>query len=41
MAAVIQLAQSPFWAKRKRKPPIRQPNEASRNREYLMPDEVN
>jgi len=40
MAAVIELLQSPFWAKRKKQPPVRQPNEASRSREYLTPDEV-
>jgi hypothetical protein len=37
---VIQLPQSSFWAKRKRKRPIRQTNDASRSREYLTPDEV-
>jgi integrase len=40
MGAVIQLPQSPFSAKRKRKPPTRQRNDASRSREYLTPDEV-
>jgi hypothetical protein len=33
MGAVIQLPQSPFWAKRKRKPPARQPNDAILGRE--------
>jgi integrase len=40
MAAVIELPQSPFWAKRKRKPPGRQPNDASQRRVYLTADEV-
>jgi hypothetical protein len=40
MAAVIELPQSPFWAKRKKQPPVRQPNDASRSREYLTPNEV-
>jgi integrase len=40
MAAVIQLAQSPFWAKRQKQSPVCQPNDASRSREYLTPDEV-
>jgi hypothetical protein len=43
MAAVIQLRQSPFWAKREKRenvPPARQPNQTSRTREYLTPDEV-
>jgi hypothetical protein len=33
MGAVIQLPQSPFWAKRQRKPPARQPNDAILGRE--------
>ena len=40
MAAVIQLPQTSFWAKRKKQPPVRQPNDASRSHEYLTPDEV-
>src|SRR5947209_4834619 len=40
MAAVIQLPQTSKWAKRNNQPPVRQPNQASRNREYLTPDEV-
>jgi integrase len=40
MAAVIQLRQTSKWAKREHQPPIRQPNQASRTREYLTPDEV-
>jgi hypothetical protein len=40
MAAIIELPQSPFWAKRKNQPPTRQRNDASRSREYLTPDEV-
>jgi hypothetical protein len=40
MAAVIQLPQSPFWAKRENLPPARQPNQASRTPEYLTRDEV-
>jgi hypothetical protein len=40
MGAVIQLAQSPFWAKRKKQLQVRQPNDASRSHEYLTPDEV-
>ncbi|MBV8359222.1 MAG: tyrosine-type recombinase/integrase, partial [Deltaproteobacteria bacterium] len=40
MAAVIQLPQSPFWAKRQKQPPTRQPNGASRTREYLTSDEI-
>jgi type 1 fimbriae regulatory protein FimB/type 1 fimbriae regulatory protein FimE len=40
MAAVIPLDRSPFWAKRDKQPPIRQPNQASRTRECLTPDEV-
>jgi integrase len=40
MAAVIQLPQTSKWAKRGKQPPIRQPNQASRTREYLTPDEV-
>jgi integrase len=40
MAAVIQLPQTSKWAKRKNQPPTRQPNQASRTREYLTPDEV-
>jgi integrase len=40
MDAMIPLRQSPFWAKRENQPPVRQPNQASRTREYLTPDEV-
>jgi integrase len=40
MAAVIQLPQSSFWAKRKKTAPMHQPNDASRSHEYLMADEV-
>jgi integrase len=40
MAAVIELPQSSFWAKRENQPPTRQRNDASRTREYLTPDEV-
>ena len=40
MATVIPFRQSPIWAKRENLPPTRQPNEASRTREYLTPDEV-
>jgi integrase len=40
MAAVIELCQTAFWATRKTQPPVRQPNDASRSREYLTPDEV-
>jgi len=40
MAAVIQLPQPSFWAKRKKQPPVRQPNDASRSREYVMADEI-
>jgi integrase len=40
MAALIQLPQTSKWAKRENQPPIRQPNQASRTREYLTPDEV-
>jgi hypothetical protein len=40
MAAVIELPQKSKWAKRDNQPPLRQPNQASRTREYLTPDEV-
>ena len=40
MSAVIELRQSPFWAKRENQPPTRQRNDAVRSREYLTPDEV-
>src|SRR5215469_10003735 len=40
MAAVIELPQTSKWAKRENLPPLRQPNQASRTREYLTPDEV-
>jgi hypothetical protein len=40
IAAVIQLPQSPFSAKRKKQPPIRQPNDASRSRECQIADQV-
>jgi hypothetical protein len=39
MAAVIDLSQSPFSAKRKRKSPA-QPNDASSSHQCLVPDEV-
>jgi len=35
MAAVIQLPRTSKWAKRDNQPPLRQPNQASRTREYL------
>jgi integrase len=40
MATVIPLSQSSFSAKRAKTPPPRQPNQASRTREHLTPDEV-
>src|SRR5215469_17431768 len=40
MAAVIELPQTSKWAKREDQPPLRQPNQASRTREYLTSDEV-
>jgi type 1 fimbriae regulatory protein FimB/type 1 fimbriae regulatory protein FimE len=40
MAAVIPLHQTSKWAMRENLPPIRQPNQVSRTREYLTPDEV-
>jgi integrase len=40
MAAAIQLPQTSKWAKREKLPPVRQPNQATRTREYLTPDEV-
>jgi integrase len=40
MAAVIELPQSPFWAKRKKQPRVRQPNDASRSRQSLIADKV-
>jgi integrase len=40
MAAVIPLHQYPKWAKRENVPPMRQPNQASRAREHLTPEEV-
>jgi integrase len=40
MAAVIQRPQLSFWAKRENQPPVRQPNQANRTREYLTPYEV-
>jgi integrase len=40
MAAIIRLPQTSKWAKRENLPPIRQPNQASRTREYLTRDEV-
>ena len=40
MAAVTELPQTSKWAKRDNQPPVRQPNQASRRREYLTPDEV-
>jgi type 1 fimbriae regulatory protein FimB/type 1 fimbriae regulatory protein FimE len=40
MAAIIPLHQTSKWAKRDNRQPVRQPNQASRAREYLTPDEV-
>jgi len=40
LAAIIQLPQQSFSAKRAKVPPPRQPNRASRTREHLTPDEV-
>jgi hypothetical protein len=40
MAAVIQLLQTSFWAKRKKQPPVRQLNDAYRSREYFTLDEA-
>jgi integrase len=40
MAAVIDLPQSPFSAKRENVPPTRQPDQTSQSREYLTPDAV-
>jgi type 1 fimbriae regulatory protein FimB/type 1 fimbriae regulatory protein FimE len=40
MAAIIPLPQASNWAKHDSQPPVRQPNQASRTREYLTPDEV-
>jgi len=40
MAALIQLPQTPKWAKRTNQPPVRQPNQACRTREYLTTEEV-
>jgi type 1 fimbriae regulatory protein FimB/type 1 fimbriae regulatory protein FimE len=40
MAAIIPLHQTSKWAKRENQPPVRQPNQASRTREHLTPDEV-
>jgi integrase len=40
MAAVIPLLQTSKCAKQEPRPPVRQPNQASRTREYLTPDEV-
>jgi hypothetical protein len=37
---MIQLPQSPFWAKRKKQPPVSQPNNSSRSHEYLTLGEV-
>jgi hypothetical protein len=41
MAAIIPLPQTSKWAKSENQPPVRRPNQASRTREYLTPDEVN
>ena len=40
MAAVVPISQRSFWARSKKQPPVRQPNAASRKREYLFPDEI-
>jgi type 1 fimbriae regulatory protein FimB/type 1 fimbriae regulatory protein FimE len=40
MAAVIPLPQQSFSVKRLKSPPVRQPNQATRTREHLTPDEV-
>jgi type 1 fimbriae regulatory protein FimE len=40
MAEVIPILQASKWAKQLNLPPTRQPNQASRTREYLTPDEV-
>jgi hypothetical protein len=40
IAAVVNFPQTPKWAKRSNTPPTRQPNQATRSREYLTPDEV-
>jgi type 1 fimbriae regulatory protein FimB/type 1 fimbriae regulatory protein FimE len=40
MASVIQLRPTSKWAKRENQPPVRQPHQASRTREYLTLDEV-
>src|SRR5271154_1105259 len=40
MATIIPLRQTSKWAKQQNLPPIRRPNQASRRREYLTPDEV-
>jgi hypothetical protein len=40
MAAIVPLPQTSKWAKRDNQPPMRQPNQASRTREYLTADEV-
>ena len=37
---MIQLPQPSFWAKQKKQPPVRPPNDANRSREYLTPDEA-
>jgi type 1 fimbriae regulatory protein FimB/type 1 fimbriae regulatory protein FimE len=40
LAAVIALPQQSFSVKRLKSPPVRQPNQATRTREHLTPDEV-
>ena len=40
MAAVMDLPQSSFSAKRENVPPTRQPNQTSQSSEYLTPDAV-
>jgi len=40
IAAVIPFPQTSKWAKRSNPPPTRQPNQATRTREYLTADEV-
>ena len=40
MAAIIPLPQTSKWAKSENQPPVRRPNQASRTREYLTPNEV-
>jgi hypothetical protein len=40
IAAVIAIHQVSFSAKRQKKPPVGQPIDASRSREYLTADEI-